>query len=53
MLKRLPGHARQWKNIYLARHLPVKKASTAGIVGGRRRRIAKAMEPKGGTPESP
>ena len=51
--KRLPGlsqemfqKARQWKNIYLARHLPVKKASTAGIVGVRRRRIAKQWSRK-------
>ena len=27
-------------------HLPVKKASTAGIVGARRRRVAPAMEAK-------
>ena len=51
--KRLPGlsqemfqKARQWKIIYLARHLPVKKASTAGIEGGRRRRIAKQWSRK-------
>ena len=30
-------------------HLPVKDESTAGIVGARRRRVAPAMEPKGGS----
>ncbi len=30
-------------------HLPVKKASTAGIVGARCRRVAKAMEAKAGS----